>query len=83
MTLVYLLKATTDNSTTHSYTLKVHGSDGLIRTRTIKIKDSDTTYGKLRMSGFRYAMRETNYGPFTLITEEAYRSRLDTWSVRS
>ena len=83
MTLVHLLKATTDNNVTHSYTLKIHGHDGLIRTRTIKIKDSDTTYGKLRMSGFRYAMRERSYGSFILISEETYRSRLDTWSVRS
>lgn len=83
MTLVYLLKATTDNYTTHSYTLKIYGSDGLIRTRTMKINDSDSIYGKLRMSGFRYAMRKTNYGPFTLITEDTYRSKLDMWSVRS
>jgi hypothetical protein len=79
MTLIKLVKSTTSDKVTHLYEIKVHGSDGLIRTRNMKINESDSTYGKLRMSGNRFAYRSNNYGPFTLIEEEVYAAHMSNW----
>ena len=83
LTLVKLMSATTGKHATHSYTLKVHGSDGLARTLVLKISDCDSRYGKLRMSSSRWAMREANYGAFTAITEETYQLKLNSWAVKA
>jgi len=83
MTLVKLVNATTSKTVSHSYTLKIHGTDGLIRTRTLKINDSDAQYGRLRMNSARWAMRETNYGNYIHITEETYQLKLNSWLAKS
>jgi hypothetical protein len=82
MTLIQLVKSTTSKQVTHLYELKIHGSDGLIRTKTINIRQSDSMYGKLRMSGNRFAVRDNNWGPYKFVTEEAYQDLLRSWSTR-
>jgi hypothetical protein len=82
MTLVKLVNAITTNGLSHSYTLKIHGSDGLIRTRTLKINDCDAQYGKLRMSSARWAMRDANYGKYIHIAEETYELKLNSWLAK-
>ena len=82
MTLIELVKSTTSKQVTHLYQVKIHGSDGLIRTKMLNVRESDSMYGKLRMSGNRFAVRHNNWGPYTFVTEDAYNSLLRSWSTR-
>lgn len=82
MTLICLVKATTDTKATHRYTVKVYGSDGLIRTKTMKMTESDSIYGKLRMTGNRFAVRQNNWGPYQTVTEEAFTALVFKWALK-
>lgn len=77
--LVELIKATTGNGSEFTYTLRVHGHDGLIRQEVLKIGQATDRYGKLRMKGSRFAVRQLRFGSYKPIGEAEYSQLQSNW----
>ena len=77
--LVQLIKATTGTNSQFTYTIKVHGHDGLMRQEVLKVEQATDRYGKLRMKGSRFAVRQLKFGSYRLINEAEYSQLQERW----
>jgi hypothetical protein len=77
--LIELIKATTGTNNQFTYTIKVHGHDGLIRQEVMNVVQATQRYGKLRMKGSRYAVRQLKFGSYKSVTEEEYSQLQYNW----
>jgi hypothetical protein len=77
--LVELIKATTGNAGQFTYTIKVHGHDGLIRNEVLNVIHATDRYGKLRMKGSRFAVRQLKFGSYRPVSESEYSQLLSNW----